>query len=92
MSGDKVYPAARVFPHGGPKIKNAAFEDVKSLSEAKKTALKTLPDETTNIKGRKLLQEFVNRAYASSPPRFPVLLFTGKSYYFCEVFLYLVLK
>ena len=74
----KVFPAARVYPYGGPKIKQAAYQDVKTLSEARKAALRTLPDDTTSVRGKKQLQEFVNRAYTTSPPRFPVLLFTGE--------------
>ncbi|XP_031558377.1 putative protein disulfide-isomerase DDB_G0275025 [Actinia tenebrosa] len=75
---DKSYPVARVFPYGGWKIKTAGMKDTKSMKEAKKMALQSLPDDTTKINIMSELEYFVHSSYGTSPPRFPVLLFTKK--------------
>jgi predicted HTH transcriptional regulator len=72
------YPVARVFPYGGWKIKTAVMMDAKSMKDAKKMALQSLPDETTKINKMNELEHFVHSSYDTAPPRFPVLLFTGK--------------
>ena len=86
LQKDKTYTVARVYPYGGYKIKAAGLQDVKKLSMAKKLALQSLPDETTKIQTNKELEEFVNDAYVTKPPRFPVLLFSGE---FCQQIIYL---
>lgn len=73
------YPLARVFPYGGWKIKKAGKQDYWSLSGARRAALRSISDETTKIETTKNLENFVHSSYGSSPPRFPVLLFTGKN-------------
>ena len=55
--------------------------DVKSLKEAEKVALNSLPDETTKIKNMQELQQYVRKGYAARPLKMPVLLLTGKSQY-----------
>lgn len=55
--------------------------DVKSLKEAEKVALNSLPDETTKIKNMQELQQYVKKGYAARPLKMPVLLLTGKLQY-----------
>jgi len=79
LDSNKSYPVARVFPYGGWKIKAAGIRDVRSIKEARKVALQSIPDDTTKIKTEKELEIFVHSSYGTTPPRFPVLLFTGKN-------------
>ena len=55
--------------------------DVKSLKEAEKAVLESLPDETTKIKNMEDLQKYVAKGYAAVPLKMPVLLLTGNCQY-----------
>lgn len=78
LQKDRKYFVARVFPYGGYKIKAAGKMDVKSLKEAEKAVLESLPDETTKIKNMEDLQKYVAKGYAAVPLKMPVLLLTDK--------------
>lgn len=78
LQNDKKYPAARVFPYGGYKIKAAEKRDVESLKEAEKAALDSLPDETTKIKNIQEIQHYVRKGYLAKPLKMPVILMTDK--------------
>lgn len=51
---------------------------MKSLKEAEKVALESLPDETTKVKSMEELQTYVRRGYQARPLKMPVVLLTGK--------------
>ena len=50
---------------------------MKSIKQAEKIALDSLPDETIKIRSMDELQLYVRRGYTAKPLKMPVLLLTG---------------
>lgn len=73
----KKDPPARVYPYGNKKMKQEKWKAVKTPNEARETAMDSLPDRVTKVKGKDI-QGFLMDSFTSSPSRFPTIMFTGK--------------
>ena len=70
---------AIVFPYGGEKVKKEEYKHVNSVREAKHIALSSLSEyKVTWLRSKIEVEKFVQAAYTSWPPRFPVVLTTGE--------------
>jgi hypothetical protein len=73
----KKNPAARVYPHGGRKIKEHYWEDVDNPNSASEIACNSIPDLTQTI-DKKYLNDFFVESYRSKPSKFPTLILESK--------------
>lgn len=70
---------AIVFPYGGEKVKEEKYQHVISIKEAKHVALSSLSEYKVKwLRNKMEVEQFVRAAYTSWPPRFPLVLTTGK--------------
>ncbi|XP_064626063.1 uncharacterized protein LOC135486873 [Lineus longissimus] len=69
----KKNPAARVYPHGGRKIKEHYWQDVDNPNTASEVACDSIPDLTRSI-DKNYLNEFFVESYRSKPSKFPTLI------------------
>jgi hypothetical protein len=70
---------AIVFPYGEEEVKKEKYEHVNSVKEAKHIALSSLSEsKVTWLRNKMEVEKFVSAAYTSWPPRFPLVLTTGK--------------